>query len=595
MIVYSTAPDNEDTDADTLLDADELFIYHTNPLSNDTESDGLPDNYEIQHGLNPIIDDAVEDFDNDNLTNIEEFILGTLPNSNDTDSDGMSDGFEAYYGLFLTENDSKLDPDYDGLYNIEEFQHETNPKNNDTDSDGMLDGYEVSKGLNPKRNDSYEDPDMDELTNIEEMKYGTNPFKQDTDDDSLNDKDEIEIYHTSPIEPDSDNDGLDDGEEVLIYHTNPNKKDTDGDGLNDYAEAKVFLTDPLNPDTDGDGVDDKTEISNGKDPLVKNPYTPMAKFLLVLPYIIGFLTAVATAVLAFFYLSKKKKEKTKKRLTNEVIMLRSELNNLYDRTELLLKTDSDLFHDNRSLVDLTKLIFNFISKFDLKFAEVSKFKDIEKEVWETIAKKTLQTFENYLRLVNKNIEAVDIKQIKSEKLINLTKEDMNKEEIPPEMVKEVHIGGKEMVSFTNMLNKFVTIIGRRLLMLNVLQVLREDILKIKQKSGVEKKLLEMEKEFKDFESEYFEQTKKILHKKPYCLYCGHKLVSLQKACPNCKKIPPRCMVCHDPIKQLEEIYICPACNHVAHKEHLGEWLGERGYCPNCKERIELKVLDVEYA
>ena len=64
----------------------------------DKDGDGLPDEWELQNGLNP--DDPTDadmDFDNDGLTNKEEYEMlnvyssGTDPNNIDTDNDGYSD------------------------------------------------------------------------------------------------------------------------------------------------------------------------------------------------------------------------------------------------------------------------------------------------------------------------------------------------------------------------------------------------------------------------------------------------------------------------------------------------------------------------
>ena len=65
----------------------------------DSDDDGISDAYEDQHGLdknNP--DDAQDDNDTDELTNIEEFEAGTNPFSIDSDSDGSLDGYEVAAG-----------------------------------------------------------------------------------------------------------------------------------------------------------------------------------------------------------------------------------------------------------------------------------------------------------------------------------------------------------------------------------------------------------------------------------------------------------------------------------------------------------------
>lgn len=68
----------------------------------------------------------------------------------DSDCDGMPDGWEIAHGLNPHDpRDAYLDPDNDGLTNLAELRAGTDPNRADTDGDGMLDGVEVSFGLNP--------------------------------------------------------------------------------------------------------------------------------------------------------------------------------------------------------------------------------------------------------------------------------------------------------------------------------------------------------------------------------------------------------------------------------------------------------------
>ena len=54
----------------------------------------MPDGYELNSGLNPLLNDASEDPDNDTLSNLEEYQLGTNPQNPDTDGDGVNDAID---------------------------------------------------------------------------------------------------------------------------------------------------------------------------------------------------------------------------------------------------------------------------------------------------------------------------------------------------------------------------------------------------------------------------------------------------------------------------------------------------------------------
>ena len=78
--------DTADFDDDDLGNLAEINVHHTDPLKQDTDEDGMPDGWEINHGLDPNDNGSISfvngpsgDKDGDGIPNFQEFQGGTDP------------------------------------------------------------------------------------------------------------------------------------------------------------------------------------------------------------------------------------------------------------------------------------------------------------------------------------------------------------------------------------------------------------------------------------------------------------------------------------------------------------------------------------
>jgi hypothetical protein len=126
----------------------------------DADGDTMPNQYEIDNGLNPNFDDRLLDLDQDGVNNITEFINGTKPNDPDTDDDGLGDAAETNTGIYVSPTNAGSNPlvadtDGDGIQDGPEVAtggadlYITDPNKEDTDGDGYTDPYEIAALTNP--------------------------------------------------------------------------------------------------------------------------------------------------------------------------------------------------------------------------------------------------------------------------------------------------------------------------------------------------------------------------------------------------------------------------------------------------------------
>jgi hypothetical protein len=271
-----TNPLKADSDGDELPDGTEVKVHGTDPNWYDSDGDLLSDGWESEHGMDPLsedsdsdgINDTREDEDRDELTNLQEYVLDTNPFQNDTDGDGLPDGWEVEFKLDPLVKNNMEDPDSDMLTNFYERQHGTDPNNWDTDNDSLSDGEEVTIGWHGKLVEGVY------LTSEDMPKYFSNPLSKDSDGDGIGDFFEIHFLFSNATDSDTDNDGLSDSHEDEIG-TNASRVDSDMDGLDDTDELNGtffdYYTNPSSNDTDKDGLSDGDEIFTDFNPGVDNP------------------------------------------------------------------------------------------------------------------------------------------------------------------------------------------------------------------------------------------------------------------------------------------------------------------------------------
>ena len=121
--------------------------------------------------------------------------MGTDPNMADSDGDGMPDGWEIVHGLDpLNPVDAlTFSTDGNGLTNLACYRN----SQTDTDGDGIPDWWELAHGLNPFNPADASAVGTDGKTNLERFqawKANGGMEAEDTDGDGVNDAMELRLY-----------------------------------------------------------------------------------------------------------------------------------------------------------------------------------------------------------------------------------------------------------------------------------------------------------------------------------------------------------------------------------------------------------------
>ncbi len=190
---------------------------------------------------------------------IVAMVAGPALAATDSDRDGMPNRWERNHGLNPLLANAKGDADHDGLANVAEYRNQADPKDEDTDNDGADDRDEVRifdtepddrDSDDDSRIDGHEDDDRDGTKNEDEddLVEGCRGDDDDRDHDGIADEDENEL-RLGAGDADSDNDGVIDGDEDRDRDGVSNEDEDDDDEVGDNCAG----------DRDGDGERDEDD------------------------------------------------------------------------------------------------------------------------------------------------------------------------------------------------------------------------------------------------------------------------------------------------------------------------------------------------
>ena len=224
-------PDDQDAfpfDAEESLDTD--LDGQGNNADTDDDNDGMPDTWELVYGLNPLVDDATEDPDGDEVSNINEYHLGTEPDNNEGNFEPempviLSPKDEAIVSLTpVLETEDFFDPNVNDLHGQSQWQIMR------TDDDVCVFDVTTESSLTELTVPKLvleEDTDYYWRVKFSDHLGGASQWSEDA------------YFRTEFIENDSDGNGILDHQEVNELF------DLDGDGVNDrdQTDIKCMVTD----------------------------------------------------------------------------------------------------------------------------------------------------------------------------------------------------------------------------------------------------------------------------------------------------------------------------------------------------------------
>ncbi|OEU63361.1 MAG: hypothetical protein BBJ57_13710 [Desulfobacterales bacterium PC51MH44] len=251
LIFQLTVQDNEG-----LQDFDSCIVHVNNTAVQDSDNDGVPDTQDAF----PLDPTETTDTDGDGVGNNAD---------DDDDNDGMPDTWEIQYGLDSLVDDASEDADLDGISNLDEFLAGTDPivpkGNSEPDSPALISPSDQELvTLTPMlQTDDFYDPDPGdvhaetqwqitrETDNVDVLKViSPNSLTSMEVPKSILDENTAYIWkarfydnHGAPSE----------WSEPVVFVTETNPEDSNGNGIPDHQEVNSTS------DMDGDGVLDEDQ------------------------------------------------------------------------------------------------------------------------------------------------------------------------------------------------------------------------------------------------------------------------------------------------------------------------------------------------